>query len=103
MTELAFSSALMRPLGWVLLHFIWQGLAIAAALSAALSICRRATTRYAMGVVALALMAAAPAITFLLVAPTTSGAVRSSARPLVPVEMQEAATPMAAPDAPARL
>jgi beta-lactamase regulating signal transducer with metallopeptidase domain len=83
----------------VLLHFLWQGLALAAAFYALLSVCRRPTTRYALGVATLVLMMAAPAITFLLLAPG-SGAVRSSLRPLVKVEMQEAAMPMAAPGAP---
>jgi beta-lactamase regulating signal transducer with metallopeptidase domain len=100
MTEFALSSAVMRPLSWVLLHFIWQGLALAAALYALLSICRRPTTRYALGVATLILMMAAPAITFLLVTPANSGAVRSRIQPLAQVEMQEAATPMAAPGAP---
>lgn len=100
MTELALSPAVMRPLSWVLLHFVWQGLALAAAFYALLSVCRRPATRYALGVATLILMMAAPLITFLLAAPTTSGAVRSSARPLARLEMQEAATPIAAPGAP---
>ena len=100
MKEFALSPAFMRPLSLVLLHFIWQGLALAALLSAALAIARRSTTRYALGVAALALMMAAPFVTFLLIAPTDSGAVRSSTRPLARVDLQEAATPMAAPGAP---
>jgi len=99
MTHLALSPAVLRPLSLVLLHFLWQGLALAAVFYALLSICCRPTTRYALGVATLVLMMSAPAATFLLLTPS-SGAVRSSLRPLVKVEMREAATPMAAPGAP---
>ncbi|MGB7173870.1 MAG: M56 family metallopeptidase [Candidatus Acidiferrales bacterium] len=61
-----FSPEILRPLGWALVHFLWQGLALAALLSASLAICRRATTRYALSVAALALMIAAPAVTFMI-------------------------------------
>ncbi len=66
MSEFAnwFSPTVMRPLGWALVHFLWQGLALAALLSVALTVCRRASTRYVAGVVTLLLMVAAPMITF---------------------------------------
>ncbi|HKV27622.1 MAG TPA: M56 family metallopeptidase, partial [Candidatus Acidoferrales bacterium] len=66
MSEFAnwFSPTVMRPLGWALVHFLWQGLALAALLSVALAVCRRASTRYVAAVVTLALMVAAPVVTF---------------------------------------
>ncbi|MGB7024059.1 MAG: M56 family metallopeptidase, partial [Candidatus Acidiferrales bacterium] len=59
-----FSPTVMRPLGWALVHFLWQGLALAALLSVAMTVCRKASTRYVAAVVTLLLMVAAPAITF---------------------------------------
>ena len=56
----------VQSLGWALLHFVWQGAALAAALSLLMVCCRRASTRYALGVGALVLMVAAPVLTFLL-------------------------------------
>jgi beta-lactamase regulating signal transducer with metallopeptidase domain len=58
--------SVMQPLGWALVHFLWQGLAVAALASVAMAICRSARTRYAIGVGALILMVAAPVGTFFL-------------------------------------
>ena len=58
------SPEVLRSLGWALVHFLWQGLALAGLLAASLAICRRTTTRYALSVAALALMVAAPVVTF---------------------------------------
>lgn len=58
------SPDVMRTLGWALVHFLWQGLALAALLSAAMAMCRSAAARYALGVGALVLMLAAPVVTF---------------------------------------
>ena len=60
------SPELVQSLGWTLLHFVWQGAAIAAALSILMLCCRSASTRYALGVGALLLMVSAPVLTFLL-------------------------------------
>jgi beta-lactamase regulating signal transducer with metallopeptidase domain/uncharacterized protein YnzC (UPF0291/DUF896 family) len=54
----------MQSLGWTLLHFLWQGTALAALAAAAMALCRRASTRYLLGVGALALMLLAPLATF---------------------------------------
>ena len=54
----------MRSLGWALLHFLWQGTALAAVGAAAMALCRRAAVRYAIGVAALTLMLLAPLATF---------------------------------------
>ncbi len=54
----------LRTLGLSLLHFVWQGAALAALAAAALSASRKASTRYAIAVAALVLMVSAPAITY---------------------------------------
>ena len=53
------SPELLQALGWTLLHFVWQGAALAALFAVANAMCRRATTRYALAVITLALMMAA--------------------------------------------
>ncbi len=54
----------LRTLGLSLLHFLWQGAALAALAAAALAAARKASTRYAIAVAALVLMVSAPAITY---------------------------------------
>ena len=54
----------LRLLGWTLLHFLWQGAALAAALYVMLAAFRSASTRYALSVATLILMLAAPILTF---------------------------------------
>src|SRR5271157_6548803 len=63
------SPIMVQSLGWALLHFVWQGAALAAALSVLMVCCRRASTRYALGVGAMILLLAAPVITFLVLLP----------------------------------
>src|SRR5215472_11906898 len=57
------SPELLEALGWTLVHFVWQGAALAALFAVANALCRRASTRYALAVITLALMMAAPVIT----------------------------------------
>lgn len=60
----------LAALGWSLLHFLWQGTAIAlvyALLLAAAGPMLAPARRYALACLTLALMAAAPALTFILV------------------------------------
>ena len=59
------SPGTMQSLGWALLHFLWQGTALAAVAAAAMALCRRASTRYLLGVSALVVMFLAPLATFL--------------------------------------
>ncbi len=61
------SPDLLPPLGLALLHFFWQGAALAALAALALTLARSASTRYVLGVAFLAAMVAAPAITFFVV------------------------------------
>jgi beta-lactamase regulating signal transducer with metallopeptidase domain len=53
-----------EQLGWTLLHFLWQGTAIAILFAAARPHMNGARPRYLLGCVALAAMVAAPAATF---------------------------------------
>ncbi len=58
------SPEFVRALGWGLLHFVWQGAAVAALLSLLMAFCQKATVRYAASVLALLLMLALPVATF---------------------------------------
>jgi beta-lactamase regulating signal transducer with metallopeptidase domain len=58
------SPDVMRPAGWALLHFLWQGTALAALAAVAMAPFRKATARYTVAVAVLLLMLAAPAATF---------------------------------------
>lgn len=79
------SPAAMRSLGWALLHFLWQGTALAALAAVAMGVCRKAAVRYAMGVGVLVLMLAAPVATFLFDRHVASVATPVSGAPLVPI------------------
>ena len=74
------SPELMRTLGWTLLHFIWQGAAVAALFAVATAACRSAAARYALAVGALVLMMASPVITFVWLQRETVPAVWSGAQ-----------------------
>jgi len=92
----------VQSLGWALLHFVWQGAALAAALSLLMAWCRRASTRYLLGVGALVLLVAAPVITFLLLLPRPRPSIAWTAMPsgAVAVEWVQA-TVARAPTSPA--
>lgn len=79
------SSSLTYSVAWALLHFLWQGTALAALAGVAMALCRRAQIRYLLGVATLVLMLVAPLATLLLVnSQPGSGmddTVRSSAPP----------------------
>ncbi|HEY4903312.1 MAG TPA: M56 family metallopeptidase [Candidatus Sulfotelmatobacter sp.] len=66
MTTLAdwLSPQTMHALGWTLLHFLWQGAALAALAAAAMAASRNASARYFIGVSGLVLMLATPVATF---------------------------------------
>src|SRR5580700_10934224 len=67
------SLSAMHSLGWALVHFFWQGTALAALAAAAMALCRRASTRYIVGVAALGLMLLAPLATFVFYSQPNSG------------------------------
>jgi beta-lactamase regulating signal transducer with metallopeptidase domain len=54
----------MHSLGWALLHFLWEGTALAAVAAATMPLCRRVSARYVIGVGMLSLMLAAPVATY---------------------------------------
>ena len=58
------SSELMQTLAWSLLHFLWQGAAIAAVAAALMFVYRRPGTRYLVGIAALVVMLASFGATF---------------------------------------
>lgn len=62
----------MQVLSWTLVHFLWQGAALAALLWFALATIRSASGRYVASVIVLVLMLAAPVFTFLSLASQTS-------------------------------
>ncbi|MBS3821758.1 MAG: hypothetical protein KGY81_08355, partial [Phycisphaerae bacterium] len=68
--QLALSEVVGR-IGWALVHFLWQGAAIAGLLWLALRLLARRgpQARYAVACLALLLMAAAPVATFFVVQP----------------------------------
>jgi beta-lactamase regulating signal transducer with metallopeptidase domain len=78
------SPELMRTLGWTLLHFIWQGTALAALFAVAISAVRSAAGRYALAVGTLVLMMASPVLTFTWLYRETVPAVRSGAQHVLP-------------------
>ena len=71
-----FRHPFVEKLGWALLHFVWQGVALAILLCVILAVMRRVTAnaRYLVACMGLLLMAALPAVTlgFLASKPDTS-------------------------------
>ena len=87
------SPGTMQALGWALVHFLWQGTALAALAAVAMAVFRRPSARYAIGIGALGLMFLAPVATFLFYShqrATSTNLVKSS--PLAAAER-----PMARP------
>src|SRR6266581_2587488 len=73
------SPEVLRTLGWTLLHFLWQGAALAAVFAVAAAIWRRASARYAVAVSALVLMMISPVITYTWLRAHTNPAVQTGA------------------------
>src|SRR5579872_6145129 len=73
------SPSMLHALGWTLLHFLWQGTAIAALAGVSMSLCRRASARYVMAVGALNLMLAASIATFVFLTSSFSAPAVSTA------------------------
>ena len=66
--ETILNHPVMESLGWVLLHFLWQGAAVAVVLFLVLTVLRRvsANARYLISCFALLMTATLPAITWTL-------------------------------------
>src|SRR5260370_5151512 len=73
------SPEMLRTLGWTLLHFVWQGAALAAVFAVAAAVCRSASARYAVAVSVLVLMMIAPVVTFTWLHHETNPAVQTGA------------------------
>ena len=71
--QITASEPLVQRLGWSLVHFVWQGAAVAALLTVTLFLvkAKRPTTRYAISLFALLVMVACPIATFCLIEPAT--------------------------------
>ena len=95
MTLLAewLSPVTMRLLALALLHFLWQGAALAALAYVMMALCRSASTRYAVGVGTLVLMFAAPVGTFLVLRAQEQG----SSAVVSPSAAATSAAPVLAP------
>ena len=63
----------LHALGWALVHFLWQGTALAAFAAAAMTLCRSTSARYIMAVSALILMFLSPLATFAFYVQQNSG------------------------------
>jgi TonB family protein len=65
MTDLLLTLNGAHDLGWTLVHFLWQGLLLAALLHIILPLCRSAFARHNCALLTLMLMALAPVATFM--------------------------------------
>src|SRR5260370_5207919 len=74
------SPEVLRTLGWTLLHFLWQGAALAAVFAVAAAVFRRAAARYAVAVGARVLMMGSAVGTFTLLHHATNPAVQTGAQ-----------------------
>ncbi len=78
------NAAWVQQLGWTLLHFLWQGSAVALVWALLRAILRRSLSpqgRYLLACLALAVMAGAPIVTYIVL--STAGAAGHSIPPLV--------------------
>jgi bla regulator protein blaR1 len=75
------SPTAMQSLAWALLHFLWQGTALAALGAALMALSRRARVRYVIGVTVLLLMLIAPIATCVLSWQPNSSLVERSQSP----------------------
>ena len=84
-----------QPLTWTLLHFLWQGLAVAAGVAMLLYVwpVRRAHNRYLIYLSALIAMAACPLVTFLIIDVPESATVATGE-----VEIVASSAPMVEPE-----
>ncbi len=81
------SSGTMQALGWALVHFLWQGTALAALCAVAMTLFRRPSVRYLIGISCLALMLLAPIVTFFFyTSPQLSSVVVRPSSPIMAAE-----------------
>ena len=103
---MTLTTPVLNVAGWTLLHFVWQGAAIAAATGALLRLMERRSpnTRYAIACAGLIAMLAAPAGTARVLWPTAllpgSDAANVSTAPAVEVSAGADAVSAAGPERP---
>src|SRR5436309_16076135 len=73
----------MHALGWSLLHFLWQGTALAAIAAVLMALCQRSSARYVVGVSVLVLMSISPLATFSYLQQTDAPSNVRNSSPLV--------------------
>ena len=84
-TNIPLDAPWAQDLAWTLVHFIWQGAAIGLAAFLLLRIARlSAAARYVIGIAALAIMLAAPVVTFVVLDSGQAPVVRVVRDPQVP-------------------
>src|SRR5215472_9779885 len=88
--QVFMAQAWIERLGFTLLHFLWEGIVIAAIYAVARRGARRPGVRYALGCAALASMACAPVVTWTLLGPVHTAAAEVSST--VPVSAGATAT-----------
>jgi len=96
--ESLFSGALVQRLGWALVHFLWQGVAVALLLAGVLACLRRrsAGARYVAATTAMLVLLTLPVATFCLV-PAAEPAVETSPKTPAVTQAPRTPTPMPAP------
>src|SRR4249920_3762481 len=107
-TSAWLSPEVMRPAGWALLHFLWQGTALVALATVAMALFRKASARYVVAVGILVAMLAAPVATFFYYRGVSEGSPWAAAAPVAglqqvaawkaPVRAAVAMSRAAAPD-----
>jgi ankyrin repeat protein/beta-lactamase regulating signal transducer with metallopeptidase domain len=92
-----FSETWARRLGWVLIHFLWEGTVIALVLAILLRLLTNASshTRYILAGIALLICAIAPAITWTMSAPHEAGS--SPMTELGPVNLSQSQDRISSP------
>jgi len=78
------SPAVLRTLALSLLHFLWQGAALAALAYVVLAFCRTASARYAIAVAAMVAMLLSPVATFFVIRAQGNASVPATAQILPP-------------------
>lgn len=95
------SPNVMYALGWALVHFLWQGTALAAMAAGLMALSSRASARYAVAVSALVLMLAAPLLTFSFYWQARSGVADTNGTTLAVEGVRKQSAPAIATVAPA--
>lgn len=98
-----WSSPVIREIGWILAHFLWQGAAAAILLAILLQLLRHRTanTRYVIACFTLFIMACFPVLTVLVSSGVFSGFISSSQIVVEPVGGQDAEPPAPTGELPA--